>query len=114
MEKTFILSLLIILLSSCNTYKSFACSKHNENIQLIITVDGHYDVIENIMLDEKIRIDDENLLNEDQFNAFLSSLDDSYSYLDGYLYRHQSIIPDKDYSLMATIEQLKKERYYCD
>ena len=113
MEKTLCI-ILIFVLYGCSNDKTYACSKIIDNSQILLTFNTVNDNISELIIDEKYEIDSQLLSHGESFFAYLDSLDDSYTYLDGWLYRKQVIIPDDVYSISLTLQSLRKDRYYCD
>ena len=106
--------ILIVLLCSCSNHKSYACSKTQDNQQILLTINSVNDTITEIIIDEKYEIDKGLLSLGDRFFEYVDSLDESYKYLNGYLYRHQIMELDDNYSAQLTLQKLRKDRYYCD
>ena len=106
--------ILIILLSSCDNHKSIACSNYNGNDQITITLNAYNDNISEVFIDEKYELSNLRINDENAFINYLNEIDKNYVYLDGYLYRNTTIIPDDIYSLSMTIKKLNSKRYHCE
>ena len=113
MEKAFYI-ILIFVLCCCSNDKTYACSKIDDNNQILLTFNTINDNITELIIDEKYEIDKELLLLGDRFFSYIDSLDESYTYLDGYIYHKQIVVPDDTYSIDLTMKKLRKDRYYCD
>ena len=106
--------ILIILLSSCDNHKSIACNNYNGNDQITITLNAYNDNISEVFIDEKYELCNLRINDENAFINYLNEIDKNYVYLDGYLYRNTTIIPDDIYSLSMTIKKLNSKRYHCE
>ena len=104
----------MFFLSACKNHRSIACEKDTGNIQTYLEIQAINDDITLINVKEVFVIDYELLMNKET-KAFLDKqIDNSYYYINNSLIKEYSLIMDDRYSLYKTLEQLKKEKYFCE
>lgn len=113
MDKKIVL-ILLVLLSACTNNKSYACNKTINNSQYQLTINSINDDISSVYVRNVFEIPYETLLDEDKYNDLNKQLDSSYHLEDKYLIREYEIFIDNKYSFSLTLDELRKDKYYCE
>ena len=102
---------LVFLLSSCGD-KRIECYKRNDSIEVNLSINYTFDYIDYIEVNEIIEIDyDLFLFNKERIIEELDGLD--YKINENRIYFNK-IIHSDNYRLRRTIEELRKEGFYCE
>ena len=102
----------MLLLSGCTRWRYAACIRNDRNVNVSLDIEARNDTITKIEVIESLFLDD----------RFLRGIDDSFLMQ---LYADERLLEDRivheyeaemkeEYSFMKTIEELKKEGFYCE
>ena len=114
MDKRKIIVLIMLLLSGCERKRSYACSRDFNPHKIYIDIDTVNDRISSLKVTESFELPYELLLDEERAADFRKQLDGSYHIEGNKLIRTYRIVPEDDFSIARTLEELKKEMYICD
>lgn len=114
MYKRIIVTILLLLLSSCSNHKQTSCILEKDNKYIDLDIKAINDDILSIKQRVVFTLPNNLMANEEWLSLLENQLDSSYYFEENKLVSESIIELDKTYSFEKTIEYLRKEKYFCE
>jgi len=112
MEKRLIVILLIIL-CGCRQ-RTVACSRYINDDRIEINIEAINDDISTVEVSEIFTVPGEIMASEERLKELERQFDSSCHLEDNHLIRRYALCVNGTYSLDRTLDQLRKEKYFCE
>ena len=108
------LILLVALLSGCAKQNSYACSRVNAEAEIYLNIEALGDRIVSVEMTERYGLPHDLLPDEERSGRLSAQLDEGCFFHGNDLYCRNVFMPEEDYSLTKTMEDLKRKRFNCE
>lgn len=105
------LILILVLISGCDSSRTYIATRYEKNNEIRLTITSNFDNIKTIEVRRKFKLPYELLLNDEYLSNFNSQLDNTYHYEDNFLIQEYCVPVNGKYSVSSTIAYLKEQKY---
>lgn len=113
-KRLVVIILYLFILTGCKNNKEIACNFIQDNKSVDLQIKAINDEISSINIRTSFDIPNSVMFDENKYDFLVSQLDESYHFEDNKLIREYSVDLDKIYSLSKTLDNLRKQRFYCE
>ncbi len=108
------LTVLLLLLSGCAEQRTYACSRIEGGNGIYLNIEALRDRVVSAEMTERYELPYDLLLDKERLGRLAEQLDEGCFFHGNALYCECRIVPEEEYSLDRTLEQLKQQRFICE